>query len=72
MKKRSSAHISAQRAGRARDFQTCQVCGSTKNPQGHHILDHMFSGGAHKDNIITLCNGCHKKAHKGLFDIFKF
>lgn len=70
--KRSSAHKAAQLAGRVRDLQVCQVCGSKKNPQGHHILDHFFSGAAHKDNIITLCGDCHKKAHRGLFDIFKF
>ena len=72
MAKRSSAHIKAQRAGRARDLETCQVCGSKQNVQGHHIFDHQFFGAATSENIVALCNDCHRKVHSGKLDIYKF
>ena len=72
MAKRSSAHIKAQRAGRARDLETCQACGSKEKVQGHHILDHQYSGAAAVDNIISLCHKCHTNVHKGKMDILKF
>jgi len=73
-KNRSSAHRKAQKAGKVRDLFTCQVCGTKGKDkvQGHHIFDHMFSGAADADNIITLCNKCHKNVHNNLLDIFKF
>lgn len=72
MKKRSNAHLKAQKKGKVRDLYTCQACGSKDHPEGHHILDHLFKGAASTDNIITLCHACHKKAHKGLLDILVF
>ena len=60
MAKRSSAHIKAQREGRSRDLETCQACGSKEKVQGHHILDHQFSGAALADNIVSLCQ-CREK-----------
>lgn len=72
MAKRSSAHQVAQKAGRERDFETCQACGSTHKPEGHHILDFQYSGAADKDNIITLCHDCHTKVHTGKMDVYKF
>lgn len=68
---RSSAHIGAQRKGRIRDHQTCQCCGSTHNPQGHHIVQHQWGGAASKDNIVTLCQDCHNEVHHGHLDIFR-
>lgn len=70
--KRSSAHIRAQKNGKIRDNYTCQVCGSKNKVEGHHIIDHQFSGAASTDNIISLCHDCHKSVHKGLLDLFKF
>ena len=35
---RSSAHTKAQRAGRERDRNQCQVCGSKDHVEGHHII----------------------------------
>lgn len=72
MAKRSSAHIKAQRAGRVRDLETCQACGSKEKVQGHHILDHQYSGAASVDNIISLCHKCHTNVHNGKMDILKF
>ena len=70
--KRSFAHIHAQKSGKIRDKFTCQVCGSKKNIEGHHIFDHFFSGSAAVDNIISLCHNCHKSVHSGKLNIFKF
>lgn len=72
MAKRSSAHAKAQRAGRSRDFETCQACGSKEKVQGHHILDHQYSGAALADNIVSLCHKCHINVHNGKMDILKF
>ena len=72
MAKRSNAHIKAQRAGRSRDYETCQICGSKEKVEGHHIVDYQYSGAAATDNIISLCHKCHTAVHKGQLDICKF
>ena len=51
MAKRSNAHTKAQKAGRVRDYETCQACGSTKKVQGHHIFDHQYSGAPSTDTL---------------------
>ena len=73
-KNRSYAHKKAQKQGKIRDNYTCQICGlkDKTKVQGHHIFDVAFNGAATEENIITLCEDCHKKVHKGLIDIIKF
>ena len=68
---RSSAHTKAQRAGRERDRNRCQVCGSKDHVEGHHIVDHQLGGAASVDNIIALCHKHHNDVHNGRLDIFK-
>lgn len=70
-KNRSSAHTKAQRAGRERDGNRCQICGSKNHVEGHHIVAYQFGGAATADNIIALCHKHHKDVHKGNIDIFK-
>ena len=70
-KKRPSSHIKAQRAGRERDRNTCQVCGSKDHVEGHHIIDFQFDGAPSPDNIIALCRKHHNDVHKGKIDIIK-
>lgn len=70
--KRTRAHKNAQKAGKVRDLFTCQFCGSTSSPQGHHIRHLAHGGKAHKDNIITLCSTCHQNVHKGKSRVSKF
>lgn len=72
MAKRSSSHTKAQKAGKDRDNYTCQVCGSKKDVEGHHILDHQFFGAATVDNIVSLCHKHHSDVHRGRIDIMKF
>jgi len=72
MAKRSAAHTRVQRAGKVRDNYICQSCGSSEQIEGHHILDHQYSGAADVDNIISLCHECHKELHRGKIDIIKF
>ena len=69
MGKRSSSHSLAQKKGKERDLYTCQVCGSKKDVEGHHIIDYQYGGAASVDNIITLCHKCHNQVHKGNIDI---
>lgn len=71
MSKRSTAHKKAQKAGRLRDLNTCQVCGSKQRVEGHHIIDHQFLGAADTENIVTLCHSCHALVHQGLINILK-
>ena len=71
-KNRSSAHVNAQRNGRLRDGNVCQICGSTDHVEGHHIIDHQFNGAALADNIISLCHKHHKEVNQGKIDILKF
>lgn len=70
-KNRSSAHTRAQKEGRERDRNTCQICGSNDHVEGHHIIDHQFSGAANIDNIISLCHKHHNDVHNGRIDIMK-
>ncbi len=72
MANRSAAHTRVQRAGRERDLNTCQICGSRDKVEGHHIIDHQFAGAANVDNIISLCHNCHIDVHKGKINLFKF
>ena len=50
-----------------RDDHTCQCCkGKSKDKilNVHHI-ESRKSGGNAPNNLITLCETCHKKYHKG-------
>ncbi len=71
MGNRDSKHCKAQKDGKVRDLYTCQICGSTDNVEGHHIIDYQFGGAADVDNIVTLCRECHKQVHRGKIDILK-
>lgn len=72
MAKRSTEHRKAQKAGKERDNYTCQACGTKKDIEGHHIIDHQFYGNATVDNIVSLCHDCHKEVHRGNLNIVKF
>lgn len=70
-KQRDYNHQFVQRAGKKRDLFVCQICGSTVKPEGHHVINFQYGGAADIDNIITLCQKCHKSVHRGTIDIIK-
>lgn len=51
-----------------RDNYTCRCCGAHgKDVKLHvHHLESRKTGGNAPDNLITLCDACHKKLHKGI------
>ncbi len=71
-KNRSATHTRAQRNGRERDGNRCQICGSEDHVEGHHIIDYQFNGAASVDNIIALCHKHHADVHNGKIDILLF
>ena len=49
-----------------RDNYTCQCCKTKKGIlHVHHIIYRSNSGSDKMDNLITLCEDCHKKLHSG-------
>ena len=44
MKKRGYEHCKAQKGAKERDGYVCQVCGSSENVEGHHLLDYQYGG----------------------------
>lgn len=60
-----------------RDGYICQCCGahSVKNKEVKFYTHHLESrkvGGNAPDNLITLCDNCHEKIHKGLIKKTEF
>jgi 5-methylcytosine-specific restriction endonuclease McrA len=46
-----------------RDGWRCQNCGSPHNLQVHHIRSRSLLGDDAAQNLITLCDTCHTRAH---------
>jgi hypothetical protein len=47
-----------------RDNKTCQKCGSKKKIQAHHLTYENHKNELnHLEDLITLCEDCHKKEH---------
>ena len=51
-----------------RDGWRCQLCGSRRNLQVHHIQSRSLLGDDAEHNLITLCAICHQQVHRGLFN----
>jgi 5-methylcytosine-specific restriction endonuclease McrA len=47
-----------------RDHWRCQNCGSLRNLQVHHRELRSHSGSDTGANLITLCDLCHRRAHR--------
>jgi hypothetical protein len=72
-----AAHSSRYNAALVVD--ACAICGSNDRLETHHIVpqatadkDGKISPERHKNhisNLVPLCDGCHTKHHKGLYDI---
>jgi len=48
-----------------RDENTCVSCGSTENLSVHHIVPRNQGGPNELENLATLCDVCHYRAHGG-------
>jgi len=46
-----------------RDDWRCQVCGRCENLEVHHQDFRSHQGSDNDENLITLCNPCHRAAH---------
>ncbi len=48
-----------------RDEFTCQLCGSHRHLQMHHIKPRSQGGDNTENNLLTLCRECHYAVHHG-------
>jgi len=48
-----------------RDGYTCQICGSRRSLEVHHIVPRSKGGTNIVENGFTLCKDCHKAVHDG-------
>lgn len=52
-----------------RDEFNCANCGATSSLHVHHIKYTGYTWEAPDEDLITLCNVCHKKVHEGTLEI---
>ncbi|MEO0969144.1 MAG: HNH endonuclease [Cyanobacteria bacterium J06639_18] len=73
-KRRSRAHLKVQKQVKILDSYQCCACGSQNKPEGHHLIPYSEGGEAHINNMLTLCQSCHRKYHSGTLkiDIIRF
>ena len=71
-KGRNYGFKNAQEAAFNRDNYTCQHCKKrTGTFNAHHIIYRSNGGADMLDNLITLCEKCHRDLHKGLLVKFE-
>ena len=46
-----------------RDGWRCQACGAMSNLEVHHKRFRSHAGEDSEENLITLCNQCHRSVH---------
>jgi len=46
-----------------RDAWRCQLCGTSRNLQVHHIQPRSLLGHDVEENLTTLCARCHQRLH---------
>ena len=66
---RPSNHQQAIREAKRIEGGICAVCGSIKNLHGHHLFEYRLGGEPTNTNIVVFCDSCHRKAHRGCFEI---
>lgn len=54
-------------AARERDDYRCQWCGRSGYVVAHHVKPWQQGGTTTGDNLLTLCQSCHQKAHATQF-----
>jgi len=66
--------LSQRRKVRKRDNYTCQKCGITEDEYGqelsvHHIIPFVYfdnyTEANKEDNLVSVCEPCHRKIHSG-------
>ena len=64
------SYANAREHALVRDKYTCQCCGKKKcRVEAHHIVFRSNGGSDSLDNLITLCEDCHKAVHLGKVDL---
>ena len=51
-----------------RDNYSCRICGCKEAKFHVHHIETRKTGGNAPDNLITLCENCHEKLHKGVIN----
>ncbi|MFL6438657.1 MAG: HNH endonuclease [Terriglobales bacterium] len=46
-----------------RDNWRCQLCGSMRQLEVHHLLFRSHGGQDTEQNLVTLCHSCHSALH---------
>ncbi len=55
-----------------RDSWRCRVCQQTKKLHVHHrTYTHIYQESGHDDDLVTLCETCHRQHHAGIINIEK-
>jgi 5-methylcytosine-specific restriction endonuclease McrA len=63
------AYAQLRRQVLERDHWRCQNCGSLQNLQVHHQQLRSQSGSDVEDNLITLCEACHRRMHRNFWSL---
>lgn len=63
-------YANAREHALVRDKYTCQCCGKRNcRVEAHHVIFRSNGGSDSLDNLITLCEDCHKAVHLGEVDL---
>jgi hypothetical protein len=49
-----------------RDNWSCRRCNGEENIHPHHYVYRSLGRDHHPDNLVTLCDHCHRRVHDGL------
>lgn len=71
---RPSEHKKAQKQIKELQSYQCSVCGKIDKAEGHHLIPYSEGGSSDLPNMITMCQDCHRKYHRGelKIDISRF
>ncbi len=59
----TDSYLQLHRQVLERDGWRCQLCGTMKSLEVHHKQLRSHSGSDVEDNLITLCDRCHRLVH---------
>jgi 5-methylcytosine-specific restriction endonuclease McrA len=65
-RQRSGEHQRACKEAKALEGYVCAWCLTRNNLHGHHIRHYADGGPGVHENIIVLCQKCHRLVHKGI------